>query len=243
MKSNEVGLLITSINGIIIPISILVQVARNKKIGSLYRQLSYCGAASMFGLGIVSTVLLIIMRKSSIIARKSQNEKLLDAAESGKIAKIKSALAKGANIHYRNYLNHNTALHIAARKGNLEAVRYLIDKGADINAQSISGNTSLSYAIENEHVEMIKYLLRKGANVDSMPFHAAREFQRIREMTHLGKIVREYKKGNLKVILDYTDDNNQHKNNNIKQLVLEFKEIKRRCNSDIGLSFVPRYLL
>ena len=41
-------------------------------------------------------------------------------------------------------------------------VKYLLEKGADIDAKSNNGWTSLIYASINKHVEVAKYLLEKA---------------------------------------------------------------------------------
>jgi ankyrin repeat protein len=49
----------------------------------------------------------------------------------------------------------------ASEWGNLPAVRFLLDKGANINATTGSGVTAIGYAILNEDIPMIKLMLEK----------------------------------------------------------------------------------
>ena len=67
---------------------------------------------------------------------------------------------------YINILNEfgTTPLIEATEWGNLPAVRYLLKKGANINATTGSGVTAIGYAILNEDIPMIKLMLkeRKG---------------------------------------------------------------------------------
>jgi ankyrin repeat protein len=51
----------------------------------------------------------------------------------------------------------------AARRGNLKVVKFLIDKGADINAKDEDGETPLSLASAISHPEIIQYLKAHGA--------------------------------------------------------------------------------
>jgi hypothetical protein len=53
----------------------------------------------------------------------------------------------------------------AARKGDVQAVTALLDKGADVNAKFRYGTTALFKAAERGHTEMIKLLLARGADV------------------------------------------------------------------------------
>ena len=43
-------------------------------------------------------------------------------------------------------------------------VKFLLRRGANINAQNHMGNTILFYLHEYGHLELAKYLLRKGAD-------------------------------------------------------------------------------
>ena len=49
--------------------------------------------------------------------------------------------------------------------GALERVNLLLDRGANINAQSSAGNTALHMAILGGHQDLVHILLQKGANV------------------------------------------------------------------------------
>jgi len=70
-------------------------------------------------------------------------------------------------------------LHDAARDGDLEQVRALIDGGADLDAKSINGETALNMAILDGHVAVAGLLIDGGADVDGRntggftPLHAA----------------------------------------------------------------------
>lgn len=53
----------------------------------------------------------------------------------------------------------------AVRKGEVESVTALLDKGADVNAKFRYGTTALFKAAERGHVEIVKILLARGADV------------------------------------------------------------------------------
>ncbi|MDR1591121.1 MAG: ankyrin repeat domain-containing protein [Puniceicoccales bacterium] len=74
-----------------------------------------------------------------------------------------------ANIVDVNLQNKfkETPLHTAAKVGDLEAVRILINRGAVIDARSIDGCTPLHYAAINGHLEVARFLIEeKGAAID-----------------------------------------------------------------------------
>jgi len=59
----------------------------------------------------------------------------------------------------------NTALLFAARDGQMDAVKALVEAGADVNSVSASDNMSpMTQAIVTGHLDVAKYLLEHGAN-------------------------------------------------------------------------------
>lgn len=64
--------------------------------------------------------------------------------------------------------NNKTILMYASWVGNTEAVKYLVEKGANINAQDSSNATALHLAIWKEHTDISLYLLENGASAVSM---------------------------------------------------------------------------
>lgn len=63
--------------------------------------------------------------------------------------------------------NLNDQLLTAARKGDLRAVRALVDKGADVNAKTVHGVSALCFAAGNGHLETVKFLLERGADLNA----------------------------------------------------------------------------
>src|SRR5262249_58809690 len=59
-----------------------------------------------------------------------------------------------------------TALILAAREGNMQSLKVLLDAKAPINQQSGNGNTALIVAAMNGNAEEINYLLERGADVN-----------------------------------------------------------------------------
>jgi ankyrin repeat protein len=62
---------------------------------------------------------------------------------------------------------------LAARAGHLDAVRVLVDGGADVNAHSLVGNTPLGEAIKGRNREMFDYLYTHGARAEVKDFNLA----------------------------------------------------------------------
>jgi hypothetical protein len=55
----------------------------------------------------------------------------------------------------------------AARKGDVVAVRKLLDEGVDVNTKFRYDRTALSYACDRGHLEVVTLLLERGADVNA----------------------------------------------------------------------------
>jgi len=95
---------------------------------------------------------------------------LQKAVENNDLEAARNALAHGANpsspsdAYYLNY-----ALPSAARIGNLDMVRLLLDNGADIDFQQcccMSCYAPLTHAVDTGNLGLVRLLVARGANVD-----------------------------------------------------------------------------
>jgi hypothetical protein len=87
------------------------------------------------------------------------NELLLDAASEGDLQQVDNALHNDANINVKDDETGFTALHEATVNGYADIVRFLISKGAHINAKDSDRLTPLYRAITYEKPTMVKLLL------------------------------------------------------------------------------------
>jgi ankyrin repeat protein len=71
----------------------------------------------------------------------------------------------GANVNAQEKLKHCTALHMAARRGNVPVAEALLECGADAEARDKLGDTPLHRAIKCGKTEMVAFLLSQGADV------------------------------------------------------------------------------
>jgi ankyrin repeat protein len=72
----------------------------------------------------------------------------------------------GAKIDARS--NLGSPLFLAAGEGKLDAVRYLLDEDANVNARETLGHTALAEAAYYGHVEVVKELLLHGADINAV---------------------------------------------------------------------------
>jgi len=89
------------------------------------------------------------------------------AAATGNTEAIKQQLLAGKDINAKEPAGGSTPLIVAATYGQIEAVRLLIEKGADINTKNNNGSTALHAAAFLAHPEIVKLLLDKGADVNA----------------------------------------------------------------------------
>ena len=58
-----------------------------------------------------------------------------------------------------------TQLMLASAMGNVEVVRELIERGADINQRGPRKSTALMFAAGGGHLEIVKVLVERGADI------------------------------------------------------------------------------
>lgn len=78
---------------------------------------------------------------------------------------IRHVLERGEDVNKQHPTN--TPLHGAAKEGNVEAIKFLISNGANVNVQLETSKLSpLHRAVLNGRVEVVKILVENGADVN-----------------------------------------------------------------------------
>src|ERR1051325_10585325 len=88
-----------------------------------------------------------------------------EAATDGNVRRMRWLHMAGVNV---NPHGAPPPLLLAAREGRVNAVRYLLDQGADVNGCDHAGNTALGEATFYAQVPVIKELIARGANVNAL---------------------------------------------------------------------------
>ena len=79
---------------------------------------------------------------------------------------IKNLLAcKEVSVNFANPISQQTALHIAAGRGDVELIKLLVSFGAHINSGTVDLMTSLHEACLGGHPEAVDVLIAEGADV------------------------------------------------------------------------------
>lgn len=97
----------------------------------------------------------------------SPQAKFLSAASNNNVDLLQQLLRENKNISV-DYADESgqTALHMAADRGSLASVKFLLDNGANIRALDKDQISVLQAAVISGHVETCRYLLAHGADPD-----------------------------------------------------------------------------
>ena len=83
------------------------------------------------------------------------------------VERVNAMLRDRPELVEERYARGDTALHHAARNGDLEIVKQLVDNGSDVNAIADQGHFPLYCAAGHGHVETTRYLVEKGADLQA----------------------------------------------------------------------------
>jgi Ankyrin repeats (3 copies)/Domain of unknown function (DUF3471) len=94
-------------------------------------------------------------------AKQELNDQFWEAVRRGDAAAVTSLLDKGAEVNAK-FRYGATALFKAAERGNVEIVKILLARGADVTVKdTFYGATAMTWALDNGHVEIVSALLEK----------------------------------------------------------------------------------
>ncbi len=141
----------------------------------------------------ITLTVLIIIGGAAYFWQSAKNQKLLNVSVAGD-AKTVTAVVKdeGAYIAATDELGR-TALHIAARYSNREAVEALLRMGAPVNAQDDRGRTPLHMTRydQTDNLDIVRLLLEHGADPDAKDEKGEMPIDILRKQRRYNKPVRQ----------------------------------------------------
>ena len=78
------------------------------------------------------------------------------------------AFAKHPHPHINYLIIKTNPLHLAIKNERVEIAKFLLDKGANIEAPDHHKNTAIFHAIHTKSLEMVKELIERGANFKAL---------------------------------------------------------------------------
>lgn len=94
------------------------------------------------------------------------NKQLLQAADDNLFPGVLLAVESGADLEAEDFMG-DTALNIVCAKGNMDAVKFLLDKGANIQHAGGADKTPIKSAAFAGHFDVANTLLERGATIDN----------------------------------------------------------------------------
>ncbi len=84
-------------------------------------------------------------------------------------ARLLEKIEKGADLNQRRGEAEETPLHVATRRRRLQAVKTLLDHGAEVDAPNAWGKTALVHALRRGFLEVAEVLMVQGAEPKLKP--------------------------------------------------------------------------
>jgi ankyrin repeat protein len=94
-------------------------------------------------------------------------------ARFGQIEVGEKLIRLGANLEAQDDRSQDTPLMYAVDMNRLEMVKFLVSKGANVNAVNDSNDTAIGKAISKKNIEIVEFLLKNGAQINRGSLFAA----------------------------------------------------------------------
>jgi len=95
----------------------------------------------------------------------SAQSRLVEASASGDLKEVQALSNAGVALNVQQA--EGSPLGVAAARGHLAVMAYLLNRGADASTAGLDGLTPLMRAAANGHAKAVRMLLKAGADVDT----------------------------------------------------------------------------
>jgi len=133
-----------------------------------------------------------------------------EAARAGDLAKVKAIVEKEPGLVGAKDETGRTPLHWACRGVHVEVVKYLVERGADVNALDRSSIAPLHSIASRGHIEAAKILIGAGARLDAKTVDQSTSLHMAAAQGHLDLAAFLFEKGAPVNIQDGSDDTPLH---------------------------------
>ena len=107
---------------------------------------------------------LLVLIPTILFAQSIYAQEIFDAVKANDRAKIKSLIEANSQLVHAKDADGRTPLHRACEGVHFEVVKFLVEKGADVNARNGFRDTPLHYAAQSGNADVVKLLLDNGAD-------------------------------------------------------------------------------
>eukprot|EP01023_Acetabularia_acetabulum_P008080 TRINITY_DN13506_c1_g1_i1.p3 TRINITY_DN13506_c1_g1~~TRINITY_DN13506_c1_g1_i1.p3 ORF type:complete len:100 (+),score=28.33 TRINITY_DN13506_c1_g1_i1:125-424(+) len=90
-------------------------------------------------------------------SQQQKNEMFALACCRGLLPDVQQLVSQGADLNYRDKNHQRQGIHFAASKGEVEILKFLQSKGADMDAEDGLGRSPLHYACLWDHEAAVKW--------------------------------------------------------------------------------------
>jgi hypothetical protein len=123
-----------------------------------------------------------ILEKFGLESQQQVSRSVLPLLQTSREFAVENQLWDALKDEPPNPLNGRTLLMFRAFKGDLPRVRFLIERGANVNYKSSEGITALTFATLGGHLAVVRELLDRGADIN---VHGNSIFNDFKDLTPL----------------------------------------------------------
>lgn len=128
----------------------------------------------------------VLLGDTNLEIPKVAESLFLAAAEAGNVP-VTAELLERTTINI-NWCAGQAPISVAARGGHLDAVAFLLERGANINTVVTGKDTAITSASMNGHLNLVEFLLDKGADITAGSFGGGTPIWEAALAGHLGVV-------------------------------------------------------